>query len=86
MSKLLILLSLFSCNNSSKPYDFKKPIGVDKYYDGLYKMDCNSLRSTGKVTNHLIRCENTEVVCYHRYKTGLQCKFKNQTTNGDINE
>lgn len=39
----------------------------------------NNIKAIGidcAYVGNLTRCENTEVLCYYRYKTGMQCKFK----------
>jgi hypothetical protein len=35
--------------------------------------------SCSNVGSSLYRCENSEVVCYSYYSTGLQCKWKGDT-------
>ena len=41
-----------------------------------YKLNCQEVRRDGFADWTIERCENREVVCYTRFKAGINCKFK----------
>lgn len=74
--KTLLILSFFL---------FPEVFAGNFYKEQKLQMKCISIKNNR--ANYIVRCENSEVICYRFYRSaieivgdigsGLQCKFKN---------